>query len=251
MTDLESLPQRRHMRQRGLEMSRLETFVDAAFAFALTLLVISFDEIPANFTQLVDALKNIPAFAVSFAVIIMVWVGHRRWSQSYGLDDGSSTLLSFTLVLLIMVYVYPLRAMAAAAMHDLTGGWTTAEFTVSSYDELRGLFVIYGGGWTGSTGILALLNWHAVRRGGFLALDRVERSVARDEATGWTIVAGFGLLSIGLALALPDDLVPLAGWCYAGLSVAMPLHRRRAGRRAGRLLAAAEAPATGAPAARD
>ena len=49
-------------RDRGGETTRIEAFVDAAFAFALTLLVISFDEIPESYEQLVDALKGVPAF---------------------------------------------------------------------------------------------------------------------------------------------------------------------------------------------
>jgi hypothetical protein len=36
---------------RGLEVTRLDTFVDAAFAFALTRLVISFDEIPSGISE--------------------------------------------------------------------------------------------------------------------------------------------------------------------------------------------------------
>ena len=47
--------------RRGQERTRLETFIDAAFAFALTMLVISIDRIPQNLPQLVAALKDAPA----------------------------------------------------------------------------------------------------------------------------------------------------------------------------------------------
>ena len=63
MTPLDSLPRKRGFRLRGAEMSRLETFADAAFAFALTLLVISIDEIPASFPEFSAALRNVPVFA--------------------------------------------------------------------------------------------------------------------------------------------------------------------------------------------
>lgn len=207
-------------------MSRLETFVDAAFAFALTLLVISFDEIPTSFDELSTALRNMPAFAASFAVVVMVWIGHRRWSQSYGLDDGPSTVLSFLLVLTLMTYVFPLRAMAAAVMHALTDGWTPAEFAITDYREVRGLVAIYGGGWAALTGVLALLNWHSLRRAAALKLSSLERSATRYEALAWTIVAGFGLLSIVLSGLLPDALMPIASWSYSGLAIAMPLYSR-------------------------
>ena len=39
--DLDALPRLRGFRLRGLEMTRLETFVDATFAFSITTLVIA------------------------------------------------------------------------------------------------------------------------------------------------------------------------------------------------------------------
>ena len=45
---LAELPDDRGFRLRGLEMTRLEGFVDAAFAFATTMLVISLSGIPSS-----------------------------------------------------------------------------------------------------------------------------------------------------------------------------------------------------------
>ncbi len=42
---LAELPTENGFRQRGMQMTRLETFTDAAFAFAVTLLVISVDDV--------------------------------------------------------------------------------------------------------------------------------------------------------------------------------------------------------------
>ncbi|MGB9155391.1 MAG: hypothetical protein WCB20_02790, partial [Chthoniobacterales bacterium] len=44
--DLDALPRRGGFRLRGLEMTRLESFVDAAFAFAVSLLVIAGQQVP-------------------------------------------------------------------------------------------------------------------------------------------------------------------------------------------------------------
>ena len=77
MTPLAELPCDRHgVRLRSLEMTRIETFTDAAFAFAVTMLVISVDSTPTDMDELVRALRGIPAFALSFAllaVLMPVW----------------------------------------------------------------------------------------------------------------------------------------------------------------------------------
>src|SRR3546814_1038889 len=80
-------------RNRGREVTRIEAFVDAAFAFAVTLLVISLD-VPDNAQAMIEALKGVPAFAASFSLLAMIWWAHASWSRSYGLDDGRSVMRS-------------------------------------------------------------------------------------------------------------------------------------------------------------
>ena len=46
--DLDSLPRLHGFRLRGMQMTRLETFMDAAFAFAISMLVIAAQQIPDN-----------------------------------------------------------------------------------------------------------------------------------------------------------------------------------------------------------
>jgi len=60
--DLDRLPLLRDFRLRGTNMTRLETFVDAAFAFAITMLVIAAQQIPDNIGALLGAFRNVPTF---------------------------------------------------------------------------------------------------------------------------------------------------------------------------------------------
>ena len=62
--------------ERGDKVTRLEAFVDAAFAFAVTLLVIAGDSIPSSIAELQAAIKQIPAYAASFALIMRFWLSH-------------------------------------------------------------------------------------------------------------------------------------------------------------------------------
>jgi uncharacterized membrane protein len=205
-------------------MSRLETFADAAFAFALTLLVISFDEIPSSYPALIEALKSVPAFAASFAIIVMFWVAHRVWSERYGLDDATSTVLTMLLVFVIMVYVYPLRAMMAASMNAMTGGWVPAELHLETREQARGMFLIYSSGWVTGNGLLVLLNRHALKNATRLRLNTLEIFDTRSEIQAWSLVGFFGLVSIAIALSAPGHLTGFAGYCYFGLVIVMPSH---------------------------
>ena len=84
MTDADGAPPPRMQDgfvHRGRQVTRLEAFVDAAFAFAVTLLVISIDAIPDSRAALVLALKSVPSFAACFAMIAMFWAAHARWSR--------------------------------------------------------------------------------------------------------------------------------------------------------------------------
>ena len=64
--------------------------------------------------------RDIPAFAFGFAVMAMFWLGHVRW-RGHAAKATDVDLADLTLVFLTLVYVQPLRAMAAA-----TGLWFTA-----------------------------------------------------------------------------------------------------------------------------
>lgn len=217
--------------ERGADTTRLEAFVDAAFAFALTLLVISFDRVPASYDELVDALRAVPAFLFAFSILAMFWVAHRNWSKRFGLDTTFSMLVSLALIFVIMVYVYPLRAMTTAAVSAMTNGWLPSEFRIDAIWKVRGLFTIYGIGFVTLNACLVALNWHALRQAASLRLTPQERFLTAGEIASWSIVGGVGLVSIVLALSLPDTAVGYAGWVYASLAVVMPVFGAAVSRR--------------------
>ena len=130
--ELEGLTVEDRFRLRGLEVTRLDTFVDAAFAFVLTLLVISFDAIPSNYPEMLTAVKRIPGFGASFAILMMFWLQHRLWSRWYGLENLKTILLSLTLIFVMLVYVYPLRMLFEGLFSNLTGGYLSASYQIDT-----------------------------------------------------------------------------------------------------------------------
>ncbi|MGH8106498.1 MAG: TMEM175 family protein, partial [Arenimonas sp.] len=151
-------------KMRGEAVTRLETFVDAAFAFAVTLLVVSFNDMPNSMPELYEAMRRAPGFLASFAVLAMFWISHNRFSRHFALEDAWSMLLSFSFVALCLLYVYPLRMIMALAMHYMTGGWAPQQLEIESADDIRGVYLLYGLGFAGMASILGLLNLHALRK---------------------------------------------------------------------------------------
>ena len=117
--DLDSLPRLKGFWLRGIEMTRLETFIGAAFAFAVTMLVISKGQVPDDIQALLVAFKNVPAFLASIAVLSIFWRGHWLWSRRFGLEDGVSILISWTMLVTILIYVYPLKYMTMSFLVPL------------------------------------------------------------------------------------------------------------------------------------
>jgi len=212
--DLADLPVEDHFRLRGLEVTRLDTFVDAAFAFAFTLLVISFDAIPSDYTEMVAAAKRIPGFAASFAVLMLFWRQHRTWSRQFGLENSQTILLSQVLIFVMLIYVYPLRMVFEGLFAQISGGFFSPSYRIETYDELRMMFVFYSVGFLAMSLVVSALYRVAVRNADALALNPVELRKTRVSVHVWAIAAGFALLSILLAAALPDGWVSTAGYIY-------------------------------------
>jgi len=194
----------RGFRIRGGQPTRLDAFVDAAFAFAVTLLVIAIGHVPTSVQELEQAMRGVPAFAASFFVIARFWKAHRDWSRRYGIEDAFSVRLSLLLVFVTLVYVYPLRMVAAMLFGMLSGGFLSEHrLDFGSIDELRALYVIFAVGYAVTVTTLALLHWHALRLADALDLSRRERALTRTAVLRYLLFLGVALLSLLLALTLP------------------------------------------------
>ncbi|MFT7527126.1 MAG: putative membrane protein [Arenicella sp.] len=212
--ELNLLPIENNVRLRGLEVTRLDTFIDAAFAFVLTLLVISFDQIPSNYDEMIVAVKRIPGFSASFSVLMIFWLSHRGWSRKYGLESGRSIFLSLAIIFMILVYIYPLRIIFEAMFWSLSSGYFTADFRVQSIYELRGMIVFYSSGAFMMAVLFCDLYRTALNRKSSLALNAAEQLVTKRFIRSWLVGLLFSILSLVLACSLPDDLVALAGYVY-------------------------------------
>ena len=224
---------------RGGGATRLEAFVDAAFAFAVTILVISAERIPDSVRALVVALKQIPAFAGGFALLALFWYAHVRWSRRYRLDGMLATLLSLLLVFLVLVYVYPLRLLLGTFFAWISDGWLPMPLSdVTGVAQIAFVFVFYGLAFASMSACMGGLYLLAWRRRDRLALDSGAAADAMGEVAAYGYFCVIGLLSAAVASLLPSRAEPwqvaIPGLLYFLLSLTGLLHvlgRRHALRR--------------------
>ena len=195
-------------RVRGAHITRLETFVDAAFAFAVTLLVIAVGKNLETYAELQDALRRVPTFLICFAMLAAIWLAHERHGRRFGLEDRVTNLLSLALVAVVLVFVYPLRMVISSGLAFVTRGWVPSDLALQSVAELETAFRVFGAGYACVSTILLLLNAHALARADALSLDARERLETQREILLCAIALGHALLSIALTFAVADSPSP-------------------------------------------
>jgi uncharacterized membrane protein len=213
-----------------MEMTRLETFIDAAFAFAITMLVIAGNQIPDDVGKLLGAFKNVPAFVTSVIVLGIFWRGHWLWSRRYGLEDGISTLISWAMIVTLLIYIYPLNAIFSSMWNLLSGSRVGHTMGAHSDEQIRAVFAIFALGYCAIAIEVVLLHVRAWQLREPLRLNERERSMTRGEIEGWSMPVGVGLVSFALALSLPMQQIAWSGWVYFSMVILVPLHsayRRR------------------------
>ena len=224
---IDSCPVERGFRLRGLEMTRLEVFIDAAFAFAVTMLVISFDSIPRSYEEVMLAVKSIPAFVLAVAQLVWIWHTHNVWSRRFGLDTTYTVFISSALLVVVLIYVYPMRIMAGGMFAWMTNDYLPSNFRSITMDELRDMFVFLGIGFIALCLVFVQMYRYAARLKEELRLSDFELFETRTVAIMWSGAAVIGLLCIFLATTLPRQNVPLSGFSFMLLAIWFPLVRKR------------------------
>lgn len=202
------------LRIRRHQPTRLEGFVDASFAFAVTLLVISVGHVPGSVPEMLQALRGVPTFALCFLLISRLWAGHRAWSRHYDIEDATTIWLSLILVFLVLIYVYPLRLLLSLMFAGFSGGWLVDQpVDLHSVTELRAAYAVFGIGYAAIGAVFALLYRHALHKRVGIGLDAAEVLVTKVNIVRWSCVGAVALCSALLAYVLPLD--PQQPWQYA------------------------------------
>ena len=184
-------------RLRGVEVTRLESFSDAVFGFALTLLVVSLD-VPKTFDDLLSTMRGFPAFAICFLFLTLIWNGHYKYCRRYGLDDGTARFLTCVMLFLVLFYVYPLKFLFNFSFGSISinGSANPVSMTRSQFSTL---LVIYGLGFAAVYLAMTFLYLHAYRLREALELSALEKFDTRYQISRLLILVAIGLLAAVLA----------------------------------------------------
>ncbi len=217
--------------ERGDKVTRLEAFVDAAFAFAVTLLVISGDQIPTSISMLLDALKQVPSYAASFALIMQFWLNHADWSRRFGLEDIYSDRLSLLLVFVLLIFVYPLKMVFASFFSLLSQGYLPTHFEIDGWLQVPALFQTFAIGFGSMALVMCLLFSRAAKRGPDLGFSENEIAYAKFKRLMWGTVVLFSIISLILAALIPARpesglWIGMPGFIFFGLNIVQLLMRR-------------------------
>jgi hypothetical protein len=210
-------------RLRGQELSRVEALSDVVFGFALTLLGVS-AEVPKTFDQLLVIMREFPAFAICFAILISLWHDHYRFFRRYGLQDRRTIFLNGLLLFIVILYVYPLKFLFSLLV---TLSTTTGEpmarmpdgklVSMISFGQAEWITFIYGLGVAAVYAVLALLYAHAFRLRDALHLNPLEAFETRERIIGNLLRSGLGLAAAVGAVALGGYRGRWAGYVVFGL----------------------------------
>lgn len=210
-------------RLRGFEVSRVEGFSDAVFAFALALLVVS-TEMPGSVADLLTRLRSLPAFALSYTILTYLWYSHHVYFRRYGLQTPGIVALNGVLLFVVLVYTYPLKALPALVIAAMTGFGGDQVLRVGTMNEAKALMAIYSGGFGAVFLLLALMTGIALRRQESLGLDAAE--VLETRAAIWSQLLQVGIAVLSLVLLLLSSGIALAGWIYLLMAPVMTINSR-------------------------
>src|SRR5437660_2710854 len=129
------------------------------------------------------------------------------------------------MIVTMLIYIYPLRAIFGAMWYLLSDGRVGDPLgSHATETQERTVFAIFALGFIAVALEIMLLNVRSWQLREPLRLNTRERLMTRREITGWSIPIGGGVASVILSLTPPIAKLPWAGWMYFSMIVLLPLH---------------------------
>jgi len=223
---------------RGSNGSRFETLTDIIFGFSITLLVIS-SEVPKTYVELRASMYSFIGFIFCAILLFSIWNDHKTFFLRYGLEDKKTNLLNFTLVFVILYYIYPMKYLFSylgtvfyvkikQALGDTSEGLqlafsklVEADLEKGQWSDIMlrfslGLFAIYL--------IFLLLYINANHKRHVIGLNQLEIYKTQTSIQEFLILLGITSLAILLTLIFEHDGFLYSSLTYLLIPVCLKIH---------------------------
>jgi len=213
---------------RSHEPSRIETFSDAAFAFALTLIIVSIEP-PKTFDSLVETMsfKGLLSFAICFALLFNIWNSQNIFFRRYGLTDTYTIALNAILLFVVLIYTYPLKF-----LFELVFSSPEEQGHMIHNGQTKPLMLIYSAGFIAIYILFYLMYRHAQKFAEELELTPTELYATKTVGGINLICVCISLVAVTVDIVLPEKYCGASGYIYCSFPVAYSLWFRYRGKKA-------------------
>jgi uncharacterized membrane protein len=201
------------IRWRSHEPTRLETFSDAVFAFAVTLVIVSL-EVPKTFDELFETMKGFVAFGACFGILFLIWNNQNIFFRRFGLTDAWTTTLNGFLLFVVLTYTYPLKFLFTLVFSGNNITDHGRQVTMITDSQVPTLMYVYDTGYMLIYLLFYLMYRHAIKHAERLELTPFELFETRSQMYINLINVFIGLLGITITIALPAGLKGASGYTY-------------------------------------
>jgi uncharacterized membrane protein len=204
----------KEFRNRGEQTTRIESFSDAVFALALTLVIIS-SQPPRTYQEMQVFLWEAGPFFFCIALITMIWYEHYKFFLRYGFGNRYIIFLNTVLLSTVLIYVYPLRFLSRMLLAIFTNN--SSLFTeIIAPQDIPWLMAVYGTGAALIFFLFALMYSYAYKHAKELELNAIERFDTYSSILGNMLMGAVPLLSVIISITSSQYIWSgsLAGFIY-------------------------------------
>lgn len=205
---------------RSHEPTRLETFSDAVFAFAVTLIIVSL-EVPKSFDELFETMKGFISFGACFGILFLIWNNQNIFFRRFGLVDSYTTAINGILLFVVLTYTYPLKFLFTLVFSgDSTYLNHGERLSMISPVQIPQLMYVYNLGYMAIYLLFYLMYRHAQNHAEKLELTPFELFETRSMMYINLLNVLIGLLAIMVTFLLPVNIKGASGYIYFLIPVA-------------------------------
>jgi uncharacterized membrane protein len=188
---------------RGHEVTRIEAFSDAVFAFAIALLIVAL-EVPKTYKALMECMTFLRPLQYVL-LYFMIWYAQNMFFRRFGLHDIYTLILNGILLFFVLFFVYPLKFLFSSIF--------SGHFDIENISQLAKLFYIYSGGFACIYILFGLMYYNAIRNQENLNLTTIEIFETRSHMLSYLTISFIAICSILLAF-LGKGFIDFAGYIY-------------------------------------